>query len=276
MRNGKFLSDQLSFLPEKMVDEALESCNKLQQKNTAIRMLRIAACFAVIVGLLFGFPAIPFPDTDVVPGTNIVTGMGILSVTVYAINAETNAIVQEELEAGIEINNTHYWPLVMNSYPGLPVFLSVATEDFPEDSITYEICVDYGEYLDWGNTGYSINHMGKAFSMPNDVGIYWSLRGDDFSLWETDELDVVYTTITILCEDHIVGYALLRFDRAYGRDVLAAYPGADYWIGNEDQPAHAYWSNLIASVSFPKVDGQYQNVSQEYVDDCIENIINSL
>lgn len=266
--NGKHISKCLDSLPAAMLEEAMKP---YKSRFPGWRIFRVAACLAIIVGLLVGIPRF-FPGN-----TDIVAGAGILSVKVFAMNAETNEIVSAELEAGIAVENTHYWPLIMNRYPGLPVFLSVETEEFPKDKITYDIRVDHGEYLDWGNTGVRVNSMGKAFSIPNDVRIYWTLR-DDVLLWDDgDKLDVVYTTITILCEDHIIGYALLRFDRAYGRDVLNAYPGlADTWIGHEDEPAYAYWSNLIASVSFPKIDGKYQDISQNYVDECINKVKNEL
>lgn len=263
--NGEKISRCLDALPDEMLEEAMKP---YKPHSFWGRIARIAACLAIIVGLLVGIPQIP---TD---STNIVTGTGILSVTVYAINAETEEIISEQLEAGIDVDNSHYWPLVMNRYPGLPVFLSVETDAFPSDKITYDISVDYGEYIDWRNTDVQINYVGKNFSMPNNVGIYW--QGLSGLTENGSAMDIVYTKILIRCENHIVGYALLRFDQAYGRDVIKANPGlADYWAGKEDQPAAAYWSNLIVSVSFPKVDGEYQHVSEEYVQKCMQEVINS-
>lgn len=271
MKNGKILSEQLSYLPDELVSEAMETPAKQAHKFGIRRVLRAAACLAVILGLLFGIPYFSADNSDTV------TGESILSVKVYAMNPVNNHIVEDELTAGVAVNNTHYWPLVMNLYRGIPIFLSVETEDFPADKITYDIHVDHGEYFIHGNTSAKLNRAGQDFSTPNNAGIYWNYSKEEYQDYQTHNLDVVYTSITIRCEDHIVGYALLRFDRAYGRDILDAYPDlADYWKGCEDEPADAYWSNLIVSVSFPKVNGEYQQISQEYVDACINKAISAL
>ena len=48
---GKNISDQLSFLPDDMIEEAMEIPKRQRTLRFTARVLRAAACLAVIIGL---------------------------------------------------------------------------------------------------------------------------------------------------------------------------------------------------------------------------------
>lgn len=231
--NGKAFSEALGTLPEDMVAEAMEPA----RTRRSLSWLRLAVCFVVVAGVLFGV----FPNQH-----GIVTAPGILAVTVYA--SEENEVVSLELEEGVECLSDFGWSPTSSVYPGLPIQLSLNSVEFPPDEIIFEISVSDGTYHEWGkHTDFRIIDLPKEFSQSNHTIIYWnSVTNGCFG-----DYDHVYTFILIKCEDHIIGYSVLRFDQLYNEN------------GNK---TYRYKPFLMYSVMFPKVDGEYQSVSKEDID----------
>lgn len=238
---GKALSVQLSYLPDSMIAEALKP--KLRRSKTiAYRVLRVAACVAVVIGLLAG-------GLGLRPGTNgIVTAPGILAVSVYALDeTSSTGFTAVPLEEGVYISDIYRWPIGLNCMPGLPVYLSAVSEDYLRESISCDITVSSGKYLD--DKG---NSLGSKFTCSNDTVIFWSYDGNS----EDQRYDHIYTDVIIRCENRIIGYAVLQFDRVYDK---------------EHTPEDEYDVVLLASVLFPKVNGEYQDITQAYVEECIRD-----
>lgn len=233
--NGRKISTALTALPEDMVAEAMEP----GQRGRSFSWLRLAACLAIIVGLCFGFwPA----DSE------IVTAPGLLTVTVYAM--DNNEYSSVRLEEGVACGFGTGWNPAISRYPGLPIRFSVNTDEFPAEEITFEISVTEGTYLDWGDhTGNQIIDLPNMFTRENYTSIYWSIDFEDDVY--ASSYDHIYTYIVIKCEGHIVGYAVLRFDRRYDEKYGASL---------------TYDPFYVASVMFPKVNGMYQNITKEYVE----------
>lgn len=231
--NGKKLSAALTALPEDLVEEAMEPGHR----GRSFSWLRLAACVAIIIGLFFGFwPTEP----------EIVTAPGLLTVTVYAMdeNSETG-YTSEVLETGVEISNNR-WSIAQNFYPGIPVNMVVSSEEFPAGKISFLVTVDAGVYIDWIKG--EEQELPDQFERTNDTWIYW--RAAYVEEFLTEAFDHVYSDIIIYCEDNIVGYAVLRFDRVEGKGLT-------------------YTATLVSSVYFPKQNGEYQEVTYEYVCECI-------
>lgn len=251
--NGETISRALNGLPEEMIAEAIQPVRKRRPL-----WLRLAACAAVLALVIAG--GVLWPS-----GGGIQTAPGILTITVQAEDRTSESgftIIQ--LEEGISAPENRSWALVMNRSPGLPVSLSVESEDYPAEDITFNITVDHGAYINWknknNNNSYSIEYLPPEFTSSNHVQIYWNILSLDYPIndwYENEDYDQIYTDIVIYCEDHIIGYAVLRFDRKYSE---------------ENVPLLSYFSTLVESVTFPKVNGQFQPVTKEYVQECISEV----
>lgn len=247
--NGEIVSAALSGLPEDMVEEAMTPA----RKSWMVPWLRVAACFAVVVALVAG----TFPRSD-----EIVTAPGILTLTVYAkCDNGSGGYVMTQLQSGIEPIRRQEPECVMDGIPvdppGVSVYFSMEFQDFPAEQIEYDIQVDYGVYSDWSNGDY-VKMLHKSFTRSNNTWCVWDpyFAGEKegyHAAFNSDKYDHVYTRIIIRCEDNIIGYAVIRFDRLY----------------DENGPRTFFDPYLVSSVVFPKQNGEYQNISYEYVEDCI-------
>ena len=183
-------------------------------------------------------------------GGEIQTAPGILAITVRAV--DESGMYTSVLEEGISVPSREL-PLAMGIFPGIPVNLSLASKDFAEEDISFEVSVNHGHYTTLDENSY-LHDLSSAFSCKNNTGIYWNIINDVTDFEENKDYDHIYTNITIYCKDHIIGYAVVRFDRIY-RDGM---------------PMAGYTAMLVESVTFPKIHWRYQNVSKEYVNQRFE------
>lgn len=265
MSNGKYLSDQLSFLPDKMVEEAMEPAPKAKRHATVARILRIAACFAVIIGLILGLPQPRNSSGDVV------TGPGLLSVKVCATNAHTSTYMEAPLEEGVMVPENAF-VATTNSYVGIPIHLSVTAEDFPYEQITYSLSATAGLYADSERMGYT-SDWHTTITCENDSTIRWDLTGHAGANWYEPLFDHCFSKIVIYCEGHIIGYAVVYYNRLYTDEWAQMHPEMEKFYTHLDQPVpiDVFYCALIESVSFPKVDGKFQDISEEYVHERMNN-----
>lgn len=245
--NGKKISAALSALPEDMVAEAMEPGHR----GRSFSWLRLAACIALIVGLFFGF----YPTEP-----EIVTAPGLLTVTVYAREEQRNGFIVMEFQNGVEAARKHENECVIDGVPmdpiGISVYFEMETEELPADKIVYEVKAERGMYFDYSSGDY-IKGLGTDFTRQNPSFASWApmyVTDDDPKADNYPEYDHVYTEIIIYCEGHIIGYTIMRFDRVY----------------NEFGATTNYNPCLVASVLFPKQNGEYQNITKKYVEGCIE------
>lgn len=228
--NTKKFSEAMSEIDDKYIEEAANYERK--QKNYSwIKWGAMAACLcvALIAGVLFKTSAL-----------DVVIAPGFLTVTAYAASSDEEITMQE----GIELSTDYKWSLAMSSRPGLPLKLS-ATE---YDNLSFEVSVNGGTLLLWEDN--KITHLGSSFNTGNDTTVYWtnlSLTGEsDFERYmET----TAYINIVIYEEENIVGYAVVEI---YTNDLV-------------NEPAQTYSAKLLKSVSFPKVNGEYQTITAEFV-----------
>ena len=87
---------------------------------------------------------------------------------------------------------------------------------------------------------------------------------DDPNARVNSKYDHVYTDVVITCRGYIIGYAVLRFDREY---IEIEENGESRWIGTTN-----YEPYLITSVMFPKQDGFFQYVTEDYVSKSVQQI----
>ncbi len=232
--NTKKFSEAMGEIDDKYVEEAIRYRATKKAKGLSSKWIKrgaIAACLcvALVAGVLFKTSA---PDVVIAPG--------FLTVTAYAASSDEEITMQE----GIELPTDYKWSLAMSSRPGLPLKLS--TTEY--DDLSFEVSVDGGTLLFWESN--KITYLGSSFNTGNDTTVYWT------NLSQTGENDferymgtTAYINIVIHEEENIVGYAVVEIST---NDL-------------ENEPAQTYSIKLLKSISFPKVNGEYQKITAEYV-----------
>ena len=232
--NTKKFSEAMGEIGDKYVEEAIRYRATKKAKGLSSKWIKrgtIAACLcvALVAGVLFKTSA---PDVVIAPG--------FLTVTAYAASSDEEITMQE----GIELPTDYKWSLAMSSRPGLPLKLS--TTEY--DDLSFEVSVDGGTLLFWESN--KITYLGSSFNTGNDTTVYWT------NLSRTGESDferymgtTAYINIVIHEEENIVGYAVVEIST---NDL-------------ENEPAQTYSIKLLKSISFPKVNGEYQKITAEYV-----------
>ncbi len=253
------LSEALGAVPDDMLQEAMEVKKK---SRPGWMIFRAAACLAVVIGLLIAALG---------GNSGVITGPGLLSITAHAVDGEPFVVSVPDTVVPF----SHNWGPFVNWAPGWPLTLSVEDKAYDWESIHFQVTVDGGGYyvgVDGGPSIYPVfsNTMPTQFTVPNNTTIFWSMWYDAASgehiRYEGDE---VYTRIIVYDGEHIIGYMVLLFDRFTYGELDAEYYGQ---LGlSLEEYADIYQLEVLASVSFPKVDGEYQGVSLEYVNACIAN-----
>lgn len=255
--NAREFSDAMGELDTRYVDEVLGYRRKPAWPVWA-KWVAAAACFCLILSAAITFSARLRPQEspeDVSgaqsPAPEPVTAPGLLALTVRAVSPggeEAGSPAGEEIvmQEGVEIALGSHWNPAMSSRPGIPFTLSA-----PEcPDAAFEVSADGGALLLWEDGG--ITPAESPFSAGNGAVIYWSslTQSADGSV-ELYENDTTYIDIVIREGENIVGYAVVGI-YANGSDA-------------GDAQAFTYHAELLKSVSFPAVDGDYQNVTPEYV-----------
>lgn len=199
--------------------------------------------------------------------SGIVKGPGLLTITAYALSPSDEADFFEErqMQEGIELPGEYGWSLAINSRPGLPLTLSMP--EYP--NITFDISISNGQFILWepgdGVTApvtKNITYLGSSFSVGNDTTLYWN---NMFVTRNTQTGERVverymgseaYADIVMRDGKNIVGYAVIKI----------------YTVDLDNAPAQNYQAILLKSVSFPKANGHYQNVTDKYVASEIESV----
>lgn len=112
-----------------------------------------------------------------------------------------------------------------------------------ESRAIFELRVDKGAFWVTASQKYQ-----KTAAMKNGEVVYWqSEQGDG-------EFDTAFAEITVKVDNNIVGYAVVKITR--------------------DGNSLNYGAEILKSATFPKVDNQYQKVTQEQVDERIQEVKN--
>lgn len=236
------LLEAIGNIDSRYIDAAINYQKSAKGKR---RVIAVAACIAVcIVGIYI------YSIT-----TGIVTQPGLLAITAYALSTDGEIELMEEqtMNEGIQLPIEYAWDLGISIVPGLPLKLSLA--DTP--NATYDVFVDGGQFRDWpiadGLTEEK-KYLGDKFSTTNDRTIYWinymSATGE-IEYWTKE---IAYADIIIRDGDNIIGYAVVQIT-ANDMDIAA--------------PGRSYRAKLLASVSYPQIDGNYQVITLDYVHQCI-------
>ncbi len=229
---------------------------------------RVAACAAVLallIGAMFFWPV----------EENYVTGPGVLVVRAYetdepSVSDENSTILKE----GIVVPMAYTWHPGISWTAlalGLPFRFSVPEEDYPNQEVAFEIWLSGGDFesldhylIDFDDKADSYDimrarYLGNHFTIPNNERLWWNRIEHIFDEQNREvhyvemETDQVFVDVILRADNHIIGYAVI--------EILHV---------RTNRFGYAYHTRLLKSVSFPKVEGEYQKVSEKYVKEQIQ------
>ena len=269
--NGEKISRCLDTLPDEMLAEAMKP---YKPRSLGRHIFRIAACLAIVIGLLIalwpqgeepgeqmGMPTVgttaaptelptTLPEVPTAPtqtqGYELVKMSNVLKV--YACNTKNvggENIAQYELSSDKPFLLALWNPLINASNFALPLTFQIPENYFGAAEITFDVCSEYGGFGQKPND-YENYHDQITIAAGNQL--YFGGN----SLWNaaTDigEGKSFFADIIIYADGTVVGYGVISF----------CFRGATCY-------AHEF-----TTVCFPLVDGEYQEVTEEYVWEQIE------
>lgn len=164
-------------------------------------------------------------------------------------------LVRQEMQEGVSFPDIYDWsPYMSGRSKGLK--LAVELSPMQEGAeITFEIEVNEGTLLQ--KPGWPIDNSWKQsvlfdhFTAENGKIFFWHPRiywfdENDEMHFEQNKVDSVYVDIIVRENENIVGFAVVKI-----------------WM--VDEASLSYRPTVIKNVRYPMVDGKYQNVSQNTV-----------
>lgn len=254
---GKDLSNALSGIADDKIESAM---NAYARRKARVRQgwLRVAAVAATLAILLTAalWPA----ETE----EGFITAPGVMKVYAYDSSTGTSTADMElrELEAEMRASLGMWWK-GMNSEVGIPLKYVAEDDALLDSKVTFQIRVNGGEF-------FGDRHLDKYKENPNDsVGTMdSSYLGTDFQIdnGETVSWSCLYNRDYLAACDKdggVFAEAIIRADgQIIGFSVVQIHTDSDNII---------YYATLVASVYYPKKDGAYQPVTEEYVRQEIAN-----
>lgn len=251
------------------IQKKVRSATHLQKKRPF--PLRKLAAAAACLALLLGVISLSFDGGD-----GIVTRPGILTVTVYAADQETVYIASPNMAEHNAICVSHLliWPY------SNPFTFSVSEEQGDWQNVHFTLSSSAGGFA-INDNGYHI--VGTPYTIQNGGTVYWCDLED-----KGISDNVVYIDAVVYSGENIIGYVVLRLSKPtcdiFADDpsivVVHEEPNSDeesmphparyYCQGRDHLVDFLFTVEKIESVSFPKVDGEYQNISEEYVTQKLE------
>lgn len=244
-------------------------------RRTQNRILRFTAAAAVLA-LLLTLPGL-LPKEDA-----YVTAPGMLAIRAYALTEE-DTFTQEGtiMETGVNFPLTFAWHDGLSSAYGLPIYFSISDPGIDNTSITWEITLDDGDFY-MGGEGSCIpggtfypdrggeecyEDENGAWIDPAQLGNHFTIPDDSILLWTNYTTDGIhfnfftgnhtYVSAIARVDDNIVGYAVIK---------LIGSPNP---LNKLDKNA-CYTPLLVAANYYPMVNGEFQEITEEYIQQQIQ------
>lgn len=213
--------------------------------------VRVATSVAVVAALLLTVVLWRSHEDGGEPG--IVAMPGIIQAFACEMTDPENETVlvnyDFNIAANAMINNVQY-PTIISEH-GLGMKIMVDEQTLQDSKITFDLSCQHGSFYTWEKMEVSphaktvVTH-GQAVSLENEQYVYW--RAEKTMLWTKflDEQGGIYINVIVRADEHIVGYAIF--------EIVA-----------QDELMQFYGIAMRESVYYPKVDGQFQEITEEYV-----------
>ena len=268
--------EKMNAAMEQVTDDYLLEAEEYEKKSrpTWVRFAAAAAVLALVIGAIAFWPA---GEQD------YVTGPGLLVIRANA--AEVSEDIEEILlEEGIILPATFEYRIDTNVAEVLPITLSIPADAYPNMDITFEVSTMDGIFLKAEPYDPNAPHnapgatvldkivgtfYGQHFELPNNTSMEWTpaglnydyvvaelKKGVTFDQLQDEKINTCfsnnpsYMDIIIKADQKIVGYAVIEIREVNG--VLGM------WARN-------FTIEVLKIVSFPRINGKLQKVSEEYV-----------
>ena len=268
--------EKMNAAMEQVTDDYLLEAEEYEKKSrpTWVRFAAAAAVLALVIGAIAFWPA---GEQD------YVTGPGLLAIRANA--AEVSEDIEEILlEEGIILPATFEYRIDTNVAEVLPITLSIPADAYPNMDITFEVSTMDGIFLKAEPYDPNAPHnapgatvldkivgtfYGQHFELPNNTSMEWTpaglnydyvvaelKKGVTFDQLQDEKINTYfsnnpsYMDIIIKADQKIVGYAVIEIREVNG--VLGMW-------------ARDFAIEVLKVVSFPRVNGKLQKVSEEYV-----------
>lgn len=268
--------EKMNAAMEQVTDDYLLEAEEYEKKSrpTWVRFAAAAAVLALVIGALSFWPA---------GEQEYVTGPGLLAIRANA--AEVSEDIEEILlEEGIILPATFEYRIDTNVAEVLPITLSIPADAYPNMDITFEVSTMDGIFLKAEPYDPNAPHnapgatvldkivgtfYGQHFELPNNTSMEWTpaglnydyvvaelKKGVTFDQLQDEKINTCfsnnpsYMDIIIKADQKIVGYAVIEIREVNG--VLGM------WARN-------FTIEVLKIVSFPRINGKLQKVSEEYV-----------
>lgn len=243
--SGKELSMALGDISDEKLQDALDVYKqKRKTRNIWLRATSVAAALALILTAFFA------PGSD----DGIVTAPGVLKVYAHDLSANPeNEIVLYELKEGGGIHPQCGWTYIMNMAYGLPLTFRLEEEEFADCELRFDISVNDGffygsiskyaiEGVPWTESAF----LGTDFFIENGEVIYWA---EEPSPSRPLFKKPIYVDVVVKANGNIIGYTVIEILRKRGGEFNQEF----------------FVAQMNKTVLFPKVNGEFQNITEEYI-----------
>ena len=279
--NGKDLSRQLNGLPEDMIAEAMAPADEPGRKHPLqrrwVRVAAIAAALAILFTALTFWPS---------GGENYVTAPGFFVVRAYDFanedGAPSEAVVLEE---GVTFSPTFQFNPAMSIVQHVAFDFSLDSSQYEDENIALEVSTNAGifekdnadiDFHELANKTPTEQHLmsfyGQHFQVGMDKRLYWNPWGFDYDYMKSqyDNGEKVFDrTYRPLIMTNEPAYIDLIF-RANGQ--IIGFCVIEICVDGTFLSEQVYHFELLTMVSYPKIDGRWQNISEKYVQEEINRI----
>lgn len=227
------LYDAVSQIDPNLIEEATAPKRALPSWK---KVAAVAAVVALLIGVFFG------PGEYKEEDGQIIAVPGVLKVYATDLkNASVHELEKHELKEGIGGYGS-YIPY-SNLSRGIPLLFQIPNDYFGETEVTFSISADYGWFSN------EDAHAMDAITAKNGDSLWWACSPLSNEQEVVDKNGRFYGYVIIYAENKIVGYGIIDY----------------YYFEPEDDMRPVFCAIGFSTVCFPLVDGEYQNVTEEYV-----------
>lgn len=226
----------------------MKSKSKIDFRLMAKRAAVCAAALALLVSTVFFWPGENKEDGQIIAVTGVLQA--------YACELENEDVAYREEYALIEggdFSKISAWSPIMDfACRGISLSFLVDEVELQDYVITFDISTNCGELCGSRMNGYP--DLGKNTTIYNGGTVYWT----GFEVWNeyisqsetleetVNRFDGIFIDVIIKADENIIGYAIIEIGCPYP-DVFILY------------------SALKTSVYFPKVNGEFQQITEAYL-----------
>ena len=260
--NGEKISRCLDAVPESMLEEAMKP---YKPHSFGRHLVKIAACLALVVAVFamlpkvweqepqLGLPTFGVSGEQTLPTDQVLetkpqkffAAPGILKVYGSSkVDATEEELKQYEMTDGIGSYGegiTHGG----GASKGISLLFRFPEDYFGEAKISFVVSTDYGHFL-------TTDRISQETVVVENGSIIWWRHGRVEEV-EKNKKGRFYVNVIIYADERAVGYGIIDF--CYG-------------LNNLNVPI--FWTTGFTTVCYPLIDGEYQDVTEEYLWEQIE------